>query len=172
MPEPDIGDLLDYQAKDPQQALDAALAAVRSYCGWDISPSASVTSDVWSLDGCTLLLPTLNLTAVTSVVQDAVTVPSTSYTFERYGVIRAAYGVAFSRLTRVTVTFTHGYAAMPADVKDVVLALAQRSISDTRGLVPRAGGGQNVVVMENYGSQLSDADKAKLTPFALSAGFA
>jgi hypothetical protein len=163
--EPTLGDLADYQSKDPQQALDAALVDVQSYCGWHISPSvAGATASVWSLDGCTLLLPTLNLTAVTSVVQDAVTVPSTSYTFERYGVIRAVYGAVFSRLTKVTVTFTHGYAAMPKDVKDVVLALAQQSLSDSRGLVSKSIG----PFAENYNEDWA----AKLAPYAMAVGFA
>jgi hypothetical protein len=170
--EPDITDLADYQAKDPQQALDAAAAAVRSYCGWDISPSASATAVVWSDDGYTIVLETLNLTAVTSVTQDATLVPASSYTFDANGVIRAASGATFGRATQITVVFTHGYASMPDDVKDVVLALAQRSISDTRGMVPRVGAGQSVVVMEQYGSQLTDADKSKLDAYAISAGFA
>jgi hypothetical protein len=169
---PDIGDLSDYQSKDSQQALDAALAAVRSYCGWNIAPSATATLSVWSKDGCSVFLPTLALTAITSVTQDAVVIDPATYTFESYGLIRRTPGTYFSRLSRVTVVFTHGLATMPKDAADVVLALAQRSISDTRGMVPRVGAGQSVVVMENYGSQLSDADKAKLAPYAISAGFA
>jgi hypothetical protein len=169
--EPTLGDLSDYQAKDPQQALDAALATVQSYCGWHISPSvAGATASVWSLDGCTLLLPTLNLTAVASVTQDGVTIPSTSYTFERYGVIRAVYGAVFSRLTKAAVVFTHGYASMPDDAKEVVLSVAQRSIADTRGMVPRAGAG--VVVVESAGPRLTDADKVKLSPYTIAGGFA
>jgi hypothetical protein len=34
------------------------------------------------------------------------------------------------------------------------------------------GAGQSVVVMENYGSQLTDGDKAKLDAYAINAGFA
>lgn len=173
MPEsPDIGDLSSYQSKDPQQALDAALATVRSYCGWHIAPSETDTLSVWSHDGCSVFLPTLNLTAVTSVVQDAVTLSPSTYTFESFGVIKAAPGTRFSTTSRVTVAFTHGYSETPADVKDVALGLAQRSISDNRGMVPRVGAGASVVVMENYGPQLGEGDKAKLDPYALSTGFA
>jgi hypothetical protein len=166
---PDVNDLSDFQTKDPQQALDAALAMVRSYCGWNIAPSASTSATLWSLDGRTLSLPTLNLTAVTSVVQDGVTVDPATYTFERYGVIRLNYGGSFYRWTRVTVAFTHGYAAMPDDAAAVVLSLAQRSLADTRGLVTGPSG---PVFVESYGSQLSDGDKAKLAPYAIAGGFA
>lgn len=159
-----------YQGKDIQQALNASLAIVQSYCQWHIAPSiAGATATVWSRDGATIFLPTLALTAVTSVVQDAVTVSSANYTFERYGVIRMVPGQYFSLTTRVTVTFTHGLAALPADVQDVVLLAAQRSISDTRGLVPRVSGGP--AFMENRGPRLEPDDKDRLTPYRL-AGFA
>lgn len=167
-----LGDLVDYQAKDPQQALDSALAAVRSYCGWHIATSVTETVNVWALDGRGVVVETLNLTGVTSVVQDSVTVDPASYTFEPYGVIRRTVGGYFSTLTRVAVTFTHGYSALPDDVREVVLTLAQRSINDTRGMVPRAGSGQSVVLVESSGSQLTGADKEKLGPYVVTAGFA
>lgn len=172
MAEPTLADLADYQAKDPQQALDAALVAVQSYCGWHISPSVTETVTVWSKDGCVLFLKTLALTAIISIVQDGVTIPSTSYTFESYGAVRVVPGSYFSRLSKLTVNFTHGYTTLPKDAKDVALALAQRSINDTRGMVARGGGATGVVVVQQYGSQLTDADKAKLDPYTVSAGFA
>lgn len=166
-------DLVDYQAKDSQQALDAALAAVRSYCGWHIAPSQSDTATVFSPDGARLFVQTLNLTAVTSVTQDGVAVDLDTVALERYGVIGRTLGYSFRCGLPVEVVFTHGYAELPADVKDVVLALAQRSISDTRGMVPRTGGaGASMVVMENYGSQLGVGDKAKLAPYTITGAVA
>lgn len=168
MTDPSLADLVVYQAKDPQQAISAALAAVQSYCGWHIAPSATATVSVWSSDGCSVFLPTMNLTAVTTVTQDAVVLGSTTYTFESYGVIRRTSGNAFGTSTRVTVAFTHGYATMPKDAADVVLALAQRSISDTRGMVSKTIG----PFSENYGPQLGQAEKDRLAPYCLSTGFA
>lgn len=163
-----LSDLVTYQAKDPQQALDDAVAAVRSYCGWHVTPSQAGTEVIWSPDGRSLFLKTLALTAVTSVTQDSAGVNSTSYIFETYGLISRISG-AFNGRTKVTVVYTHGLADWPADAKGVILSLAQRSISDTRGIVPRVGGaGGSVVVMENYGAQLTEGDKAKLAPYALS----
>lgn len=159
-----------YQGKDIKQALDGALVTVQSFCQWHIAPSiAGATASVWSRDGYTIFLPTLALTAVTSVVQDAVTIAAANYTFERYGVIRCVPGQVFSRLSKLTVTFTHGYAALPADVQDIVLLAAQRSVSDTRGLVPRISGGP--AFMENRGPRLEPDDKERLSPYVL-AGFA
>jgi hypothetical protein len=167
-------DLVDYQAKDPQQALDAALAAVRSYCGWHIAPSVTATADVWSHDCRSVFVETLNLTAVTTVTQDAVVVDPTTYTFESYGLIRRSACHWFSGRTRVTVAFTHGYAELPDDVKGVVLSLAQRSLTDTRGLVVRPGSmsATGGTFVETYGPQFSEADKAKLAHYAIAGGFA
>ena len=164
MPEPDLSDLSDYQAKDPQQALDDALATVRAYCGWHVSPSQAETVSVWSADGRTIVLETLNLTAVTSITQDAALVPVASYTFDANGVIRAATGAIFGRSTKLTVVFTHGYADLPDDVKGVALSLAQRSISDTRGMVPRTGAGASVVVMEQSAQLTHTATRPSSTP--------
>jgi hypothetical protein len=173
MTDPDLSlDLTYYQSKDPDQALAAALAAVRSYCGWHIAPSLTTTVDVWSPDGSSLFLNTRALTSITSVVQDAVTLPATSYIFDSFGVVSRTPGSYFSRLSRSTVTFVHGYTALPADVEQVVLGLAQRSINDTRGLVARPGTGQGVILMEGHGPQLDESDKARLTPYAILAGFA
>jgi hypothetical protein len=165
---PDVDDLADYQAKDAQQALDAALATVRSHCRWHIAPSQSDTAVVWSAAGGMLWLPTRYLTAVTSITQDGATVAPTSYTFETHGVVRRNYGAYFNTLTKVTVAFTHGYATMPGDVSQVVLSLAQRSISDTRGLVATATGVSRV---ETYEPQLTDGDLAKLAPYVIPDGF-
>lgn len=164
---PSIDDLLDYQAKDPTQALDAAREAVRTYCRWHIAPSVSATSTVWSLAGAAVWLPTMDLTAVTSVTQDAVVVASSTYTFESYGVIRRSYGNIFNTLTPVTVVYTHGYATMPDDVAAVILGLAQRYISDNRGLVARPGTSSGATFVETYGPTLTDGDKDRLSPFVL-----
>jgi len=172
MPDPDLlPDLVAYQSKDPQLALDAALAAVRSFCGWHIVPSVTETVNVWSPDGRSVFVQTLNLTSITSVVQDAVTIASSAYTFESYGVITMAQGGYFSTLTRVAVNFTHGYATLPTNAKDVVLSVANRSISDSRGMVARPGS-QAGIFVETYGPRLTDDDKFKLRDLVISTGFA
>lgn len=169
---PDVNDLADFQAKDSQQALDAALAQVQSYCGWVIAPTVTgATASVWSKDGCVLFVPTLNLTAVTSVTQDGVVLSASNYTFESYGAIRVVPGHYFTTLSKIAVVYTHGYATMPDDVASVILGFAQRAISDNRGFVAR-GGSTSGTFVETFGPALTDADKTKLAPYVLTAGFA
>jgi hypothetical protein len=173
MSDPSVTDLADYQAKDSQQALDDAVATVRAFCGWHIAPPLSETVTVHSTDGLSVFVETLRLTEVTTVTQDSIVIDPATYTFERYGVITRTAGYCFDRCTTVTLDVTHGYDDWPADVKSVVLSLAQRSIADTRGMVPRVGGaGASVVIMENYGSQLGEGDKDKLAPYTLAPGTA
>lgn len=168
----DLFDLEAFQGKDPQQALNGALKQVQSFCGWHIAPSQSDTANVWSTDGCALVLPTMYLTAVASVTQNSTVVAATNYLFESYGVIRTlATGTPFLTAYRATVAFTHGYTALPDDVAQVVLSLAQRSLTDTRGLVARPGTSTGATFIEGYGAQLTDADKEKLGPYRI-AGFA
>jgi hypothetical protein len=166
-----LQDLYDYQTKDPQQALDAAVAAVRSYCGWVIAPITTETVDVWSPDGRSLFLSTQGLTAIGSVVQDGVTLSSTGYLFDKYGVVRCVPGNTFRLTSRLTVTFTHGTDLFPENVQNVILGLAQRAINDTRGIIPSVTGGKSFAV-ESYGPQLTAADKEKLEPYAIPSGFA
>jgi hypothetical protein len=170
-----LPDLSVFNAKEPQQALDAAVAIVQSYCGWMIAPPATTSVDVWSRDGYTLVLPTLYLTAVNSITQNGVSIPTSNVTFETYGTVRAVSGVLsatkvyFLRQYKVTVNFTHGYDDWPAVVKDVILLCAQRSLTDTRGVVPRVTGGPKFI--ENRGPRLEVDDKSRLDPYALG-GFA
>lgn len=164
-----LPDLQVFNAKEPQQALDAALATVQSYCGWHIAPSVTTSLDLWSPDSLAVFVPTLRLTAVSAVAQDSVTLSASTYTFERYGVIRRTPGAYFSPLSKVTVSFSHGFTVLPADVQDVVLLAAQRALSDTRGLVPRVSGGP--AFMENRGPRLEPDDKDRLAPYVLT-GFA
>jgi len=165
-----LPDLVAYQSRDPSLAIDAAVAAVRSHCGWHISPSISETVSIWSPGGRSVFVKTRNLTAVTSVTQDGVAINLATVTFTRYGKVARYPGYVFSRLTPVSVGITHGYATLPDDARDVILAVAQRSISDTRGLVARPGTAG--IFVETFGPNLTDGDKKKLAPYTISAGFA
>ena len=161
-------DLADYQAKGPTQALDAALATVRSYCGWQIAPVSTAESvSVWSPGGRALFLPTRKLTSIASITQNGVVLLASSYTFESYGVVKVVSGY-FSTLTKLTVVFTHGYTELPDDAKDVVLTLADRSLTGTRGLASKSVG----PFSENYGLPLGQAEKDKLDPYRIATGFA
>lgn len=127
------GDLARYQAGDADELLDHATAAVRDYCGWHVTPSITETVTVNAV-GQTLFLPSLNVTAVTAVVVNGVTVDATSYEWAAAGMVWSPTWWGFrspQRFRNATVTFTHGFASAPA-VASVVLARASRFQNNDR----------------------------------------
>lgn len=115
-----MGNILpDPDTTDP---VTEAEAAIRSYARWHIAPSK--TDDVFTFrceGGQAIVLPTLYLTAVTSVVVGGVTI--TDFDWYPHGVLWRSWwpvGVA-------VVTFTHGFdAADVGDLFNVIQALAAR----------------------------------------------
>lgn len=111
-----------------------AEALVRGYCGWHIAPSredVEVTFKDVSY-GDALLLPSLHVTAVESITEDGTElVDVTDFNWSEGGVLTRYYW----RTAPVVVTFTHGYAAPPAEVTAVVQAIAQRAVSNPGSLV-------------------------------------
>lgn len=125
---------------DPEtvRALNAALARVRRYCGWHVSP---LKTEVITLDrpGCNhplLILPTLKIVTLTSITVDGVTVDLNDVRIsgEAPGVLAKKNldpwgGYRWdSGFGLIQVTLTHGYTAAEAeDFRGAVLALIDRA---------------------------------------------
>lgn len=95
----------------------AACAAVRAYCRWHIAPSVS---EVLTLDGsgCPIqFLPTLRLTALTSITNDGVVV--TDPEWSQAGMVRGPRCWS-PKWRSVVATITHGYDECPAEVAQVI----------------------------------------------------
>lgn len=106
--------------------LDIASKAIRDHCGWTISQE-TVTAKVLDSHGeRSIWLPTLLLTSVGPVLEGTTAlVADVDYDWTTYGrLIRA--GRWPNRARSVTVTYTHGHAAVPDSVKGVCLAAAGR----------------------------------------------
>lgn len=113
--------------------LEQAEALVRSFCGWHIAPSRTETVTVRGRGSKTLLLPSLYVTAVTSVTDDGtLLVDDTDYTWSDAGVIThaSAFGTEL-----VEVAYSHGYTTPPAEVEAIVQAVAQRAIDNPGSLI-------------------------------------
>lgn len=162
----DVGDLEAFQAGNPQFSLEAAVAAVRSYCRWHIAPVVTETVSVQGSGAGTLILPTLRLTGVASVTDDlGVAADLTLAKWSTAGVIQSTYW--WSAWRKFTVVFTHGYDALPADVRGVILSLADAGTSGVGGRVRQVG----QVTYDNGGSASADdltgAQKAILDRYRL-----
>lgn len=170
------GQLDAYLTGDPQSALDAATAAVRAYCGWHVAPSQVETVTV-DADGHTVLLPSLHVTAVSSVTVDDVLLEAEAFDWSAAGILRLTASACGFR--KVTVVMTHGYEDAP-EVSEVILRAAARgtATSPGGGVSPfplnRAQVGQ---IGEDYaipsssswagGSSLTDADRQILDRYKL-----
>jgi hypothetical protein len=123
----DLNDWGNYATGDPpsnaEALLDAASGLVRTYCGWSISEEI-VDGAVFDSDGSKLLLlPTLHLTVVTQVLVDGTEV--TDFTWSQMGAL-AREGCWPAGFRRITVSFTHGWNPVQAEVKAMVVGLVSR----------------------------------------------
>lgn len=94
---------------------DAALAAVRRYCGWHVTPEQD---DELTLDGpgsTRLFLPTLHLVGVTALTEDGVTVDVADLRWSTAkGVVRKVSGTCWTgRYNGIVTTITHGFDDAP-----------------------------------------------------------
>lgn len=125
--------------------LEAVSDAIRDECGWHIAPVQ--TDALMTVDGSggyIQNLPTLHLTAVSSVVEEgtAQTIGNGGVDWSERGQLskgpRSPWSSLWTRKLRgVAATVTHGYAECPAAVALVLAAVVQRSLpTATTGAVP------------------------------------
>jgi hypothetical protein len=174
----DVSDLTDFQSGDAQTHLDLALAVVRAYCGWHIAPSQE---DTVTLDGAGTTiqaLPSLHVTAVESVEVDGEAVDTGNFTWSAAGFLRyggECWPGRWSGVLRdVVVTFTHGYAELPAEIRAVVLSVAARSSTSPSGASTMQAGPYSVALGRNAdgssgGVTLTDLERAVLDRYRLPA---
>jgi hypothetical protein len=125
---------------DPEtvRALDAALARVRRYCGWHVSPVRTETIRVDRPPSThpILVLPTLNIVTLNSITIDSIPVDlaNVKVSVEAPGVLSMKnwepWGGARwdSGFGLVEITLKHGYTAAEApDFRDAVLSLVDRA---------------------------------------------
>lgn len=120
----------------------AALAAVRRYCGWIVTPPATVTITVDGPGGRVLSLPTLQLTTVSAVVEDgvALNVSDLRWSVDRGQVYKKSGASWTSNAAGISVTMTHGFSSAPdfdvavAQTKAGLQAVAARTDAALTGL--------------------------------------
>lgn len=122
--------------------LEAAEAAVRSYCGWHIAPA--VIEDV-VLDGTgtrSLFLKTLRLRNVLAAEVSGVLVDPLSLEWSEAGFLRAP-GIFPDRLRSVKLTIEHGFDSVP-DVAQIVRDIAARADAAPGGVVREQAGAVSI----------------------------
>lgn len=168
---------LDRDDDESQRQLDAALAAARRYCGWHVTPV--LTSTTITVDGPGqkyLVLPTLNLTAVTAVVENGVSLNVATLGWSARGILVKTDNTWWAEgFSNITATVSHGY-AVADDFESVIFSAVDR------GGFSNDGGGPSVIGPFQYptpsaltqggagaiflGSELAILDQYKLEKLA------
>lgn len=112
---------VEYNPED----VSAASALIRAYCGWHIAPSITETITLDGKGGSILVLPSLRVTAITTVVADGVTLAASAYSWSQSGLVERVGGCWPRKLRSIAVTFTHGYAETPLEVRQFMKLLAE-----------------------------------------------
>lgn len=159
---------LDRDDDESQRQLDAALAAARRYCGWHVTPV--LTNTAVTVDGPGqkyLVLPTMNLTALTGMVENGVAINVATLGWSVRGLVVKTDNTWWSEgFSNITATISHGYAAA-ADFESVVFSAVDRGGFSL-------GGGPRVIGPFQYsdpaggaGALFTDSERAVLDLYKL-----
>lgn len=170
-----MAELADTLVSSVDDRLDQAEALVRSYCGWHIAPSRTATFTKrpvagWRRGTSRVVLPSLYVTAISSVLLDGVTQTiGEEYAWASPDVVVTDLGGWSDSLA---ITFTHGYETAPAEVTAVVQAVAQRAVNNPGSLVrTQAGPFADTYSQTGFNQSiplvLLDAEKDILRPYRL-----
>ena len=131
---------LDANAEETQRQLNAALTAARRYCGWHVTPVLTATAVTVDGPGQKyLVLPTMNLTAVTAMVENGVSINVATLGWSVRGLVVKTDNTLWAEgFSNITATITHGYESAD-DFESVVFSSIDRG-GFTTGDSPRAIG--------------------------------
>jgi hypothetical protein len=159
--------------------LEAASDAIREECGWHIAPvELGVTMTVDGSDGLIQNLPTLHLTAVTSVTDDERALTASEFHWSERGQLTkgswrsGAYGARWTWKPRgVVAVVDHGYPACPASIELLLCALVKNALPLVpAGVKSESKGPFSITYADDAARSsivLSEADKAALARYAL-----
>lgn len=135
-------DEFDDLRSDPlQMRLDQAVADIRGACGWHIAPPRTETVVLDGPGRSVLLLPSLHVSAVSSVVEDGRDlVDGIDYQWSEKGMLRRRNTLWTANWRGVTVTFTHGYDTVPAELVALIFDVATAAAAVPVGQQPEKMG--------------------------------
>ena len=107
--------------------LDVASAAIRSYCGWHVTPVVTETVLVDGDGGTILNLPTLHLVSLAEVRVQGESVEDVEWSAD--GTLRGSWP---DRWRSIEVTMEHGY-EQPVDLLGVMVDAAARAVNSELG---------------------------------------
>ena len=116
-------------------ALAAASSAIRNYCGWHVAPALTCKAKSWT-GGRFLFTPWMAMSAVSSVVENGVTLDASTYDWRSSGVIRRRDGFCWCDLpwNTIEVTATAGYDTIDNVLQQVIIQLVGNALAAPLGV--------------------------------------
>lgn len=135
----------------------AAVAAVRSYCGWHIAPEVTETVTIDGSGSSLQILPTMRLVDLVSITNDGTAVDSPEWSHD--GFVRRSCWTR--KLRGVVAEMTHGYEVWPDELESVTVELVAGA---ARAGVKAVTSGSHQVSFETTlsSSQLGVLDRYRL----------
>ena len=135
-----------------QWQIDVALAAVRHYCGWHVTPVQTVELTLDGPGGKLLVLPTLSVRSITRVTECGTYLDPGDITWSANGrVVKRSAAPWTNEFRAITVEMTHCFDRLP-DLEAVVLSSIDRGGFST---VVTGGGGVKVIGPFQYDNGLT-----------------
>lgn len=107
-------------------SIDAAVDAIRTYCGWHVWPVRDETMRRDGEGGKVLTLPTLRVDNITEIREQGNVLTEDVYEWSGTGDVRRLVGCWTHRWRAIEVDLTHGYGQCPP----ALLALVVDTVSD------------------------------------------
>lgn len=145
--------------------LTSAQRAVRTWCGWHVTPSVTESVTLDAEGSASIQLPSTYVTDVGVVKVDGITLDPSTYSWSQDGMLRLNDGVFPDRFRCVEVTMTHGYDDDPG-IGEVVIRSVLGVLSSPMGATSEQAGGV-AIRWGRSGITLTVSDHADLAPFRL-----
>lgn len=126
---------------ETQRALDAALSAIRRYCGWHVTPVVSETMMVDGTGQLDIVLPTLQIQSITSITDNdtAVDLTTVDWNNSEPGVLHRNNWTPWTcGLGKIVVELEHGFDDA-YDFQQAVLEFVDRSTAGVGKVVGSSG---------------------------------
>lgn len=133
-----------YEAYTAQLAIDAVTGEVTDLCGWHIAPSLTETVTVDGSGSEVQGLPTLHLTALTSVTELGTAVDVADIDWSADGSLARRESWWTNRRRGVVAEIEHGYAATPPALVALICGASSRAMANPGGVVQERSGGESV----------------------------
>lgn len=138
---------------DPQTLIDAAVAAIRSYCRWHVAPRVIEEIVLDGPGGVDLYVPTLRLMDIVSIDNAGVDIPVDTVDFSRDGIVELHRGAWSNRLGKIKLTVDHGYDDAH-ELTQLANTIAARAAVSPNGVTGEANDGVSIQ-FSKFGGQAS-----------------